>query len=94
MIEILRQKTIENSGTVNNHYDNKNVKYIKDDNINISKILKNYKKKIKVIFHFGEFSRIYQSFLNPRACLNSNINNSFEVIDFAKEFLILNYLFL
>ena len=73
------------TGTKKNHLNDKNVKYIKSDNINISKILKSSKKKIKVIFHFGEFSRIYQSFLNPKECLNSNINNSFEVINFAKE---------
>jgi UDP-glucose 4-epimerase len=73
------------TGTKKNHLNHKNVKYIKSDNINISKILKSSKKKIKIIFHFGEFSRIYQSFLNPKKCLNSNINNSFEVINFAKE---------
>jgi len=73
------------TGSVNNHIHHKNIKYIKSENINISKILKNCKKKIKVIFHFGEFSRIYQSFLKPKECLNSNINNSFEVINFAKE---------
>ena len=73
------------TGTKKNHTKHNNVKYIKDKNINISKILKNYKKRIKVIFHFGEFSRIYQSFLKPRECLDSNINNSFAVINFAKD---------
>jgi len=73
------------TGTKNNHVKHKNIKYIKDKNINISKLLKNYKKRIKVIFHFGEFSRIYQSFLKPRECLESNINNSFAVINFAKD---------
>ena len=73
------------TGTIKNHLNHKNVKYIKSDNINISKMLKLYKKNIKVIFHFGEFSRIYQSFLKPKECLNSNINNSFEVINFAKD---------
>ena len=73
------------TGTKKNHINHKNVKYIKGENINISKILRKYTNKIKVIFHFGEFSRIYQSFLNPKLCLNSNINNSFEVINFAKE---------
>ena len=73
------------TGTKKNHLKHKNVKYIKSDNIKISKILKNSRKKIKVIFHFGEFSRIYQSFLKPKECLNSNINNSFEVINFAKD---------
>ena len=73
------------TGTKSNHLNHKNVKYIVSDNINISKILKATRKKIKVIFHFGEFSRIYQSFLKPKECLNSNINNSFEVINFAKD---------
>ena len=73
------------TGTKKNHLNHKNVEYIKSDNINISTILKKHKNKIKVIFHFGEFSRIYQSFLNPKECLNSNINNSFEVINFAKD---------
>ena len=73
------------TGTIKNHIIQKNIKYIKSENINITKILRSYKKKIKVIFHFGEFSRIYQSFLKPKECLNSNINNSFEVINFAKD---------
>ncbi|MDC1378392.1 NAD-dependent epimerase/dehydratase family protein [Pelagibacteraceae bacterium] len=73
------------TGTKRNHFNHKNVKYIKGDNINIFKFLKNSKKKIKVIFHFGEFSRIYQSFIKPKECLNSNINNSFEVINFAND---------
>ena len=73
------------TGTKKNHAIHKSVKYIKDKNINISKLLKNYKKRIKVIFHFGEFSRIYQSFLKPKECLDSNINNSFAVINFAKD---------
>ncbi len=73
------------TGSIKNHVRHSNVRYIKDDNINIFKILKKYKKKIKVIFHFGEFSRIYQSFLKPKECLESNINNSFAVINFAKD---------
>jgi len=73
------------TGSKNNHINHKNVKYIKGENINISKILKKYTNKIKVIFHFGEFSRIYQSFLNTKECLNNNIYNSFEVINFAND---------
>jgi len=73
------------TGSKKNHINHKNVKYIKADNINISKILKNYTNKIKVIFHFGEFSKIYQSFRNTKECLNNNIYNSFEVINFAND---------
>jgi len=73
------------TGSKKNHIIHKNVKYIEGENINITKILKKYANKIKVIFHFGEFSRIYQSFLNSNLCLNYNIKHSFEVINFAKD---------
>ena len=93
LIKFLIQKTkskiisIDNysTGKVQNHINHKNVKYIKCENINISKKLKPYKKKIKVIFHFGEFSRIFQSFSRVKTCLSYNIYNSFEVINFAKD---------
>ena len=73
------------SGYVKNHITNKNVKYIKGDSKNIDSILKNYKKKIKVIFHFGEFSRIFQSFKNYKKCFEYNIHHSSKVIEFAKD---------
>jgi UDP-glucose 4-epimerase len=73
------------TGSKGNHINHKNVKYIKGENNNISKILKSYKTKIKVIFHFGEFSRIYQSFLDTKKCLNYNIKHTFEVINFSNE---------
>lgn len=73
------------TGSIKNHVINKNVKYINGQNKDISRILRNYKKKIKIIYHFGEFSRIYQSFSHTKDCVNSNIYNSFEVINFAKD---------
>ena len=73
------------TGKLTNQIYHKNVKYIKGQNKDISKILKPYLKKIKVIFHFGEFSRIYQSFINTKTCLDYNIRHSFEVINFAKD---------
>jgi UDP-glucose 4-epimerase len=73
------------SGTTKNHINHKNVKYINGENINISIILKRYKKRIKVLFHFGEFSRIFQSFSKTKTCLNYNIYNSFEVVNFARD---------
>ena len=72
------------SGTRKNHLIHKNVKYIKGDNKNINNLLIKYKKKIKVIFHFGEFSRIFQSFKNYEKCFDYNIHSSFKVIEFAK----------
>jgi len=59
------------SGHKKNHIKNKNVSYIKADTKNISQILK-YPNKINSIFHFGEFPRIYQSFLKMNECINSN----------------------
>ena len=93
LIKFLIKKTDANiisidnysTGLKSNHVNNKRIKYIKGENEEINKLLKNYKKKIKVIFHFGEFSRIYQSFKEYKKCLKSNIFNSFKVIDFAKE---------
>ena len=54
-----------------NHQKSKRLKYLKGDTKNIDKILKN-PKNIHSIFHFGEFSRIYQSFLQMEKCLDSN----------------------
>ncbi len=73
------------SGFVKNHVKNRNVKYIKGENKNIDKILKNYRRRIKVIFHFGEFSRIFQSFKNYKKCFEYNIHHSSKVIEFAKD---------
>ena len=71
------------TGIKKNHIKNKNVKYLRGDTRNISQILSKYKKHIKVIFHFAEFSRIAQSFDNLGKCFNSNIIGSYEVIQFC-----------
>jgi len=73
------------SGYVKNHVKNINVKYVKGENKDIEVLLKKYKKKIKVIFHFGEFSRIYQSFKKNKICFDYNIHHSSKVIEFAKD---------
>jgi len=59
------------AGSKKNHIKNKRVSYIKADTKNINHVLKN-PKNINSIFHFGEFARIYQSFLNMSECINSN----------------------
>ena len=73
------------SGSKRNHIENKRVKYIKSDCSNINEKLSIYKKKISVIFHFGEFSRIYQSFKNFDKCFNSNTIGSGAVFKFCLE---------
>ena len=70
------------SGSKRNHIKSKRVKYIKADTKNISQIIKN-PKKIKVIFHFGEFARIYQSFLQMNKCINSNSIGTNAVFNFC-----------
>jgi UDP-glucose 4-epimerase len=71
------------SGSVKNHIQNKRVKYLRSDTKNIQILLKNYSRKINTIFHFGEFSRIYQSFKKVNKCFSSNIEGSFKVFNFA-----------
>ena len=71
------------SGSIKNHIKNTRVKYIKDSTSNISKILNKYKSKIHTIFHFGEFSRIYQSFLKMDECINSNSIGTHAVFNFC-----------
>jgi len=71
------------SGSLNNHLKNKNVKYIKGHTKNISLLLNKYKNKINTIFHFGEFSRIFQSFIHMNDCIQSNTIGTNAVFDFC-----------
>ena len=73
------------SGFKSNHINNKKIKYIKSDTKNIGKILNPLKKKINCIFHFGEFSRIYQSFKKFEKCFDSNSVGSKAVFKFCLE---------
>ena len=73
------------SGSIRNHVLSKKVKYIKGDTKNIFKILTKYKSKIVSLFHFGEFARIYQSFLKMNECINSNSIGTHEVFRFCLE---------
>ena len=71
------------SGSKKNHIKNKRIKYINSNTKNISKVLNLYKKNINSLFHFGEFSRIYQSFLKMNECINSNTIGTHEVFNFC-----------
>jgi len=73
------------SGSKKNHIINKKIKYINGHTKDIRKILSQYKNKIKTIFHFGEFSRIYQSFLHMNECIQSNSIGSVAVFNFCLE---------
>ena len=71
------------TGRTSNHIKNKRITYIRSQTKNISNILKRKKNSINAIFHFGEFARIYQSFLRMNDCINSNSIGSFEVFKFC-----------
>jgi UDP-glucose 4-epimerase len=71
------------SGNKKNHIKNNRVKYLKAETVDISKYLKNVKKRIHTIFHFGEFARIYQSFKKFDECFKSNTIGSNAVFKFC-----------
>ncbi len=91
LIELLLTKTKDNIisiddysyGRKKNEIKNKRVKYIKKKTENISEALNKYKKNIKVIFHFGEYARIHQSFKDYKECFSSNINGTSKVFEFC-----------
>jgi UDP-glucose 4-epimerase len=91
LIELLLLKTtykiisLDNysSGSKKNHIKNKRLRYFKGHTLNIHKILNKYKNNIKCIFHFGEFSRIYQSFKKFNECYQSNSIGSQAVFKFC-----------
>ncbi len=90
LIKLLLKKTrykiisIDNysSGKKSNHIKNNRVKYIKGKTVDISKFIKK-PKEIKTVFHFGEFARIYQSFLKMNECIDSNSVGSNAIFNFC-----------
>jgi UDP-glucose 4-epimerase len=91
LIECLLKKTnkkilsLDNysTGSKINHIKNKNIKYIVGDTSNINKIFLKYKNQIHTIFHFGEFSRIFQSFKEFDKCYDSNTIGTKAVFKFC-----------
>jgi len=91
LIDFLIKKTdfkiisIDNysTGRKRNHIINPKIKYLKSNTKNIFKTLKPYQNKIDSVFHFGEFSRIYQSFLKMNECIDSNTIGTNEVFNFC-----------
>ena len=91
LIELLLERTslkiisIDNysSGSKKNHIGNSRVRYINSHTKNILKILNKIRKKIRTVFHFGEFARIYQSFLKLNECIESNSIGTHVVFNFC-----------
>ena len=70
------------SGSKKNHIKNKRVKYIKGETKNISKLIAK-PNQINSLFHFGEFARIYQSFLKMNQCIDANTVGSNSIFNFC-----------
>ena len=70
------------SGLKRNHINDKRVKYLNSHTKNISTLLKK-PRRINAIFHFGEFARIYQSFIEMDKCLSSNTIGTNAVFNFC-----------
>ena len=91
LIELLLKKTnkkiisLDNysTGSKKNHIKDKRVRYLNGNTANIRKILLNYKNKIHTVFHFGEFARIFQSFLAFDKCYDSNTIGTKAVFKFC-----------
>mgnify|MGYP006182648835 CR=1 FL=1 len=90
LIKLLIKKTnfnfisIDNysSGYRKNHIKNSRIKYLRGKTADIEKLIK-APKKVKAVFHFGEFARIYQSFLKMNECIDSNSVGSNAVFNFC-----------
>ena len=90
LISLLLKKTkfkiisIDNysSGSTRNHIKDKRVRYLRGDTKDIIKLI-NKPETLNSIFHFGEFARIYQSFINMNECINSNTIGSNAIFNFC-----------
>jgi len=70
------------SGSKKNHILNSRVKYLNGNTKDIDKLITK-PNEINSIFHFGEFARIYQSFLYMNECIRSNTIGTNSVLDFC-----------
>ena len=64
------------SGSINNQIKHSRIKYFKASTLNIRNTLHKYRSTINSIFHFGEFSRIHQSFIDTEQCFRSKLCRS------------------
>ena len=70
------------SGYKKNHFKNKRVKYLKANTKDIFRLIK-YPNNIQAVFHFGEFARIYQSFISMNECIDSNTVGTNSIFNFC-----------
>ena len=91
LIELLLEKTNfriislddYSSGSKKNHIKDSRIRYLKSHTKDVNRVLDKFKNNIISIFHFGEFSRIYQSFLQMNNCIQSNSIGTNAIFDFC-----------
>ena len=71
------------TGSKKNHVKNSKVRYFNSNTQDINKVLLKYKNKIHSLFHFGELSRIFQSFKKFNDCFASNSTGTLAVFKFC-----------
>jgi UDP-glucose 4-epimerase len=71
------------TGSHKNEIKSERVKYIKANSAELKKVLSKHKRNINALFHFGEFSRIFQSFKHFDECYQSNTIGSMAVFKFC-----------
>ena len=81
---IILDKSKKNYKKINLNSKNNKIIIKICNTINIEKELSIY-KNIKVLFHFGEFSRIVKSFYYGNECFSSNSMGTYRVLKFCKD---------
>ena len=72
------------AGSKKNQLKNSRIKYLVGETKDIKKLINN-PRDIHSVFHFGEFARIYQSFLKMNECIESNTIGTNSVFKFCLE---------
>jgi len=72
------------SGSKKNHLKSRRVKYLNGETKDVKKLIKQ-PNNIHSVFHFGEFARIYQSFLKMNECIESNTIGTNSIFSFCLE---------
>ena len=73
------------TGSKENHVESENVKYMKFNTWHINRSLEIEHFNPDIVFHFGEYSRITTSFKDSEMVFKSNLNGTFEVLEYCKK---------
>jgi len=71
------------TGSTNNHINKTDIIYIKGNTWDILSIPELQQYKPDLVYHFGEYSRIYQSFEEPSKVFKSNLYGTQQVLEYA-----------